>query len=223
LLSRLSIVLAFCVLLGALAFGWLRWRDHSQLRDAVPPAVVKQPVHFATRTFDPVAPPPDMPPLRPGEGAACDSVFLSNASVGGQTWQTDATHATVTVTQIKLTLQLNVTIWVPTGASSHVVEHEEGHRQISEHYYETADKLAERIAATYIGRRIDISGTDLSAESNKALQQLAGDITAEYNKQLNPEPAQLLYDDITDHSRNDVVAKDAVAHALKNAIIESGH
>jgi hypothetical protein len=31
----------------------------------------------------------------------------------------------------------------------------------------------------------------------------------------------LLYDGITDHGRNEVVVKDAVAHALKNVSIES--
>ena len=50
---------------------------------------------------------------------------------------------------------------------------------------------------------------------------MAAEVTAEYNKELNPGPAQLLYDDITDHGRNDVVVQDAVAHAIKNVIIES--
>jgi len=53
------------------------------------------------------------------------------------------------------------------------------------------------------------------------LAQTATEITEEYNKELNPEPAQLLYDTITDHSRNEVVVKDAVAHALKNVSVES--
>jgi hypothetical protein len=220
--SRRLIVL--CVLLGVLIFGWLRWRDLSsrrQLREAPAPTINKQPVNFANRTFDPATPPADMPPLTTGEGAECDSDFLSNASVGGQTQQTDATHATVTITQIKVTLQLNITIWVPTGVTQHVIEHEEGHREISEYYYQTADKLAERIAATYMGRRVEITGTDLGAESSKMLQQMATDITDEYNKVLNPRPTQLLYDAITDHGRNEVVVKDAVAHAIKNVMIET--
>jgi hypothetical protein len=48
------------------------------------------------------------------------------------------------------------------------------------------------------------------------LEQIATDITAEYNKELDPAPTQLLYDAITDHSRNEVVVKDAVAAAIKN-------
>ena len=163
-----------------------------------------------------------MPPLASGENAECDSDFLSNASVRGESRQTDATHATVTITQIKVTLQLNINIWVPTGVTQHVIEHEEGHRQISEYYYQTADKLAERIAATYMGKQVEITGTDLGAESSKMLQQMATDITDEYNKELNSGPTQLLYDAITDHGRNEVAVQDAVAHALKNVTIESG-
>jgi hypothetical protein len=219
-----SRLILLCVLLGALIFGWLGWRDvpsRRQASDAPVPTINKQPVTFASRTFDPAAPPADMPPLHSGESAQCDSDFLSNASVGGKSRQTDATHATLTVTQIKVTLQLFITIWVPTGVTQHVIEHEEGHRQISENYYQTADRLADRIAATYLGKQVEITGTDLAAESNKVLQQMAAVITDEYNKELDPGPTQLLYDAITDHGRNEVVVKDAVAHALKNATIES--
>jgi hypothetical protein len=217
-------LLVFCVLLGVSIIAWLSWRELSsrrQLNEARVPRINKQPVVIASRTFDPAAPPADMPPLAAGENAECDSDFEANASVGGETRLSDATHGTVTVTQINVTLQLNIAIWLPAGVTQHVVEHEEGHREISESYYQNADKHAERIAATYMGKQVDITGTDLSAESNKVLQKMAVEITEEYNKELNPEPAQLLYDTITDHSRNEVVVKDAVAHALKNVSVES--
>lgn len=158
-----------------------------------------------------------MPRLGPGEEAVCDSNFLSNASVAGEVERTDATHAIVTITHVKVTLQLSVTIWVPVNASQHVTDHEEGHRQISEYYYQTADKVAEQVAAAYIGKRDLITGSDLNAELTKFLQQTGAEITDEYDKELNPEPAQLRYDTITDHSRNEVVSTDAVAQALKDA------
>jgi len=217
-------LIVLSVLLGVLIFGWLAWRGFSsrrQLREAPVPTINKQPVAIANRTFDPATPPANMPPLAPGESAECDSDFLSNASVRGESRQTDATHATVTVTQITVTLQLNINIWVPAGVTPHVIEHEDGHRQVSEYYYQTAGELAERIAATYMGKQVEITGTDLGAESSKMLRQMAADITDEYNKELNPGPAQLLYDAITDHGRNEVAVKDAVAHALKNTAIES--
>ena len=100
--------------------------------------------------------------------------------------ETDGTHGTVTVTQVKMTLHLNLTIWTPADVTQHVIEHEQGHRQISEYYYQSADKLAGRIAATYIGKQVEISGADLNAESNKALQQMATEITDEYNREFRP-------------------------------------
>jgi hypothetical protein len=222
LISRGVIVL--CVFLGALTLGWLAWRHFSsprQLTEAPVPTINKQPIAFVNHTFDPAAPPAGMPPLAPGENAECDSEFRSSVSVHGEPRQMDPTHATFTVTQVNMTLQLNINIWVPTGVTQHVIEHEEGHRQISEYYYQTADKLAERIAAKYMGKQIEITGTDLGAESDKILRQMATDITDEYSRELDPGSTQLLYDSITDHSRNEVVVKDAVAHALKNTTIES--
>ena len=120
-----------------------------------------------------------------------------------------------------MTLRLEINIWLPNGATQVVTDHEEGHRQIAEYYYQTADRLAERIASSYIGRRMDITGTDLDAETSKMLLQVATDITNEYTKEINSSPTQLLYDAITDHARNGVDPKDAVDHAIKNVAIES--
>lgn len=192
-----------------------------QVTEQTAPTIIKQPVAFASHTFDPASPPPEMPPLSPGEVAECDTNFVAQASLRGETRSTDATHAMMTIAHVTVMLQLNINIWVPIGAEPRVIDHEDGHRQISEHYYEMADKIAERVAANYIGKRVELSGTDLNAESNKELQQLASEITEEYNKELNPGPAQLLYDDITDHGRSGAVVKDAVEHALKNVAVEA--
>ena len=222
LLPQRSFIL-LCVLLVLFVSAWLLWRSFSspsQQRGPSAVAITKQPVAFATHSFDSASPPSDMPSLSAGEAAECDSDFTSSASVRGETQPTDSTRATVTITQVKMILQLRINIWLPNGANQHLTEHEDGHRQISESYYKSADQLAQRIASTYIGRRIEITGTDLASESNKTLQQMASEITAEYGKQLNPNPAQLLYDSITDHGRNDASAADAVSHALKNVLIE---
>ena len=223
----------FCAsLIGAIIFmragkAWLGapWFPRIGVTSAArqAPIIEKQPVNFVTRTFDPAAPPPDMPPIAPGEEAACDSNFKSNASVRGQPEKTDATHATMTVTQVKMTLQLGITVWTPPDVTQHVMDHEQGHRQISEYYYQTADKLAEQIAGRYLGRQVDISGPDLDAAANSALQRMSQEITDEYNRELDPDPAQLRFDAVTDHSRNDVVAQDAVAQILRELTLASNH
>jgi len=207
-------------LLGALLFAWLLWRSSvssQQPKITAAPTIIKQPPVIATRTFDPDNLPADMPPMIPGELAVTDSNFISDARVSADVLQLGATGAMVTVTQVTVTLQLTLTMWVPVGATQHVIEHEEGHRQISEYFYLNADKLAARIASTYMGKQIRVTGTDTHAEISNLLQKLGAEITEEYGKELNPDPTQLRYDDITDHSRNEVDAKDAVAQALKEA------
>jgi hypothetical protein len=211
--------LLLCVLLGIVLLAGLssRHQPSSQPAQQAPSLTVeKQPVTFAMHMFDPSAPPAEMPPLAAWEGAECDSNFVSNANVKARTEMIDGTHGVVTVTQVKVTLQLAINIWVPEGAAKHVIDHEQGHRQISEHYYETADKVAEQIAATYLGKRVSASGADLNAEVYKSLQQMGAEITAEYSRRLNPALAQNRYDDITDHGQNEVSAAEAVAEVLKD-------
>lgn len=220
LLPRRSIGLF--VLLGLVACGWLKWRERStpqQPRDKYAAHIDKRPIAFTQSTFDPAEPPADMPPLAPWETAECESDFLSTARVGGRAQRIDATHAIVTITKVEATLQLKIIIWVPNDATQHVVEHEQGHRQISDSYYRDADKLAERIAATYLGKQVPIDGENLDREFSKLLLQMGTQFTQEYNKALNPGPTQFRYDTITDHSRNEVTANDAVAQALNDSTV----
>ena len=225
-MSSRSLILPL-VFVGLLVIGALAWKSvpspkPSPSPSAMPPlAIDKLPVAVTTRKFDPAAPPAEMPRLGAHETAECDSNFLSSASVRGITHNIDATHATLTITNVRMTLQLKINLWLPNEAAQNLIDHEEGHRQISENTYDTADKLAERIASAYIGKQIEITGPDLEGASDKTLQQLATEITTVYGKELNPDPPQLLYDSITQHSRNNILAKDAVNYALKNVAIES--
>ncbi len=178
--------------------------------------VEKQGEDFASRTFDPANPPADMPPMSPGEAAVCDSNFTSGVNVSGDTRDTDSTHEIVTITQIRVTLGLKITIWLPAGAAQHVIEHEDGHRQISEFYYRDAGNIVQRIAAGYIGKQETVSATNMNGQADVWLQQMGKDISDEYNRELNPDPAQQRYDLITDYSRNGVAAADAVGQVLKD-------
>jgi hypothetical protein len=219
-LRSLSILLVLLILLGIAGLLWLRWRGGSEpaseaLAPTAVPVIDKQPPVVATRRFDPAAPPPEMPPLHPGEEALCDSNFLSSALVSGETRRTGAAAAVVTINAVKMQLRLVITIWVPEGVTQHVLEHEEGHRQISEFYYRDADQLARRLAASYIGKQLPVEGSDTNAAANAALQHAGDEITAEYGKQLNPNAAQLRYDAVTDHARNEVSAQDAIAQVLQ--------
>ena len=201
---------------------------HSSTDSSAPPKlaadavqITKLPAQNRAHTYDPVAPPAGMPPLHPGEAAVCDSDFIARSSVRGQPRRTDPMHATITITNVMMTLQLETNIWVPAGAPQTIVDHEEGHREIADYTYQSADQLARRIASSYIGKRVDVTGDDLDAASSQKLLEVATEITNAYTTQINNNSTQLLYDNITDHSRNGVIAKDAVEHAIKNAAIEA--
>jgi hypothetical protein len=183
--------------------------------------ITKLPAQYMPHTFDPAAPPPNMPPLHSGEAAVCDSDFIARSSVRGQPRRSDSTHAMLTVTNVMMTLQLQTNVWVPIDAPQTIADHEEGHREIADYTYQTADQLAQRIAASYIGKRVEVSGDDLDSASSQKLLEIATEITNAYTTQINNNSTQLLYDNITDHSRNGVIAKDAVEHAIKNAAVEA--
>lgn len=176
--------------------------------------IVKMPAQVGTRYFDPKRPPRDRPPLTGQEEAVCAGDFLSDAAVGVQAQVTDATHAKATINRVKVTLQLNITTWLPNNPQKWTVEHEEGHRQISEYYYQNAEVIARRVAEPYIGRTFDVSGKDLRQILSAAVRKLAGEITAEYYRQMPVETTQARYDDITEHSRKEIPVPDAVAQAL---------
>ena len=177
--------------------------------------IVKMPAQIETRYFDPKRPPRDRPPLTGPEEAVCAGDFLSDAAVGAQAMQTDATHAKATINRIKVTLQLNITIWLPNNPPKLTVEHEEGHRQISEYYYQNADAIARRIGESYLGKTIDLSGRDLRKALSAAIGKAAEEITNEYSRQMPVETTQARYDEITDHNRKDIPVPEAVAQALK--------
>lgn len=181
------------------------------------PVIEKQPPTQANRTFDPASPPADMPTFSPGELAVCDSDFQSNAGVAGRLVRTEAAHGILTITRVTIRLRLSTTIWTPTNATQHVIEHEQGHRQISERFYAGADQLAEQIAGNYLGQHLAVSGADLEMEYTKALQDAGSEITREFSEKLGVAAAQERFDELTDHSRNDVAAADAIAEVLKNS------
>lgn len=222
-MRRLLVPLVLFIVLGIGGLLWLRTHESDlpapapSVAEANAPVIDKQAPVVSTRRFDPANPPAEMPPLHPGEQAQCESNFVSSALVSGQPRRTGVSTATLTVTQVRMNLQLAIVLWVPEGVTQKVLEHEEGHRQISEFFYQDADKLAGRIAASYIDRQYEVTGDDLDAAVNRKLQQIGADITAEYSNRLNAESAQLRYDAITDHARNDVLVRDAIAQALKEA------
>ena len=145
------------------------------------PAVVVE-----RRRFDPRNPPPDLPPLGPRADAITQSRFGCAASVQytvvsrrpdargrrGERGAERGCTATARIESMEVKVDLEVTIWVPTNASPKLLEHEEGHRVISERvYHEAAAAAALAEARKLIGRTVTAHGDDCKAAADAAIKE----------------------------------------------------
>jgi hypothetical protein len=173
------------------------------------------------RTFDPKHPPSDMPKLNPNEAAVTQSFFGAESRVGGQVIdQKDAGNgkatASIKIDSIQMTLKLRVTVWLPTNAVPKTVNHEEGHRKISEYYYKDAEKIAKAQADALIGKTVSGTGSTPESAGDNALKRAAEELGEKYLGQTDTPcaKAQDIYDQITAHGTNPVKEERAMKEAI---------
>src|SRR6266436_1887608 len=116
-----------------------------------------------------------------------------------------------------LSIELPITITLPTGTSPGLREHEEGHRKINEYFYTLGRKTAQHAGGLVLGKEFYSPGTDLeSAQSNVLV--MAGDVVQRAYWKYTRTPAQLAnkyYDDVTDHGRNRTNSNQVVQEAIE--------
>lgn len=192
-------------------------------------SVQKKPPVVERKTFDPANKPAEMPPLNPNELAVAASEFDCAAQVqllprrsktrGGR-------HAlSYTVHAVKVVIGLKVVIWNPTDASEKLKAHEEGHREISETVYRTAEVHAKAVARKLDGRRIVGEG-----DTPEAAQKAADEAMAAANKQMCEEYMDLTsrtavrvqntYDALTGHGTRPIAEKEAIRQAFAKEAAE---
>ena len=179
--------------------------------------VVKRPAKIIRRTFDPQNPPKEMPPLTPPEAALCQGESHIEARVGGETTSGNDGFASLKVNKIEIELKLTITVWTPKDAPKAIIDHEEAHRRIYEHYYRTADAVARNVAKPYIGEQSELTTRDLDRRVDEVLSKITKEIMAKYNAAIPVEDAQKRFDVITDHSRKDVPVEEAMKQAIAEA------
>jgi hypothetical protein len=208
-------LLAPAVLIAVLTLG------AATARGAV--TVQKKPAVVEYKTFDPNDKPAEMPPLNPGELAVTSSQFDCAAEVqilprrsktrGGR-------HAmSYTVNGVKMMIELKVVVWNPANATEKLKAHEEGHREISETIYKTAEAQAKAVAQKLDGRRIVGEG-----DTPAAAQKAADEAMQAANKQVCEDYMELTsraglriqaaYDDLTGHGTRPIAEKDAIQQAF---------
>ncbi len=177
-------------------------------------SIDRAPEHVTHRVFDPARPPREMPKIVPPEVAVTSGDSSIDVSVGGSTRETASNRAEVTITNVELRLHLDITVWLPKDAAHAVVEHEEGHRRISERYYENAASVARDVAQPYLGKVIVLTSRNVRGQVHDALGRVSAQIAAEYSHRMPIEATQRRYDEITAHSLNDVAVNAAIDQAF---------
>lgn len=173
------------------------------------------PAKIVRHTFDPARPPADMPKLTPPEVGQCVYEFSCEMETHLQRPALRVGRPRATVTATTITTRLNVTLWTPRNGPAAVVEHEEAHREIAEHYYRPAAAIARRLGQRMIG--VTLAPASHSEADNKAaLRAFQDAFIQEYLRETLARCsfAQERFDAITHHSRAPVSVRQAVAQSL---------
>ena len=187
----------------------------SSLAAAAEVEVARKAPTTAIKTFNPKRPPKEMPPLRPGEAAVCESKFLCQVQVEVEISSGAGEPTQCKVTGVKAELRLDVVIWLPSDATHKIRVHEDGHRQISEHFYARAEEVAKQIGAKYVGKELEVKSAE-PAETRPIIQRVANEFCQEYlgTIEVPSEKVQMKYDQLTDHGRNKLSEREAIRRAL---------
>jgi hypothetical protein len=179
-------------------------------------SVQRDPPVVKTRMFDPRKPPADMPPLKPGEAAVCESKFACQVQVEVEIIETPGEKPTCTVAGVKAQLRLDVVMWLPNNTTAKIRAHEDGHRQIAELFYARSEEVAKELAQNYQGKQLTITSSD-SAHTQPVIKRVASEFCQEYLGRIEvpSESAQLRYDKLTDHGRNTLSEKEAIKRAVE--------
>ena len=195
------------ILLAALA-PLARADDDTGIKINKPEANVK------VQAFDPAHPPKEMPPLRKDEAAVTESAFACAVQLEVESKIVGDGAIKTKIVALRMDLRLDVTEWVPRNASRKIRAHEDGHRAISEHFYQSAEKIAQDIARTYVGKNLDVKSKDgIQAAIKKAATELCQEYLGAVEKPS--QLAQEKYDEITDHGRNRVSEKRAIEQSIQ--------
>lgn len=202
--------------------GLLFWLSLGCLVQAAAPSsagvsIEKEPVRIERRTFNPDHPPADMPPHTSLEAGLCEYRF--GCETRSEATQSRSLLKTLpaTISALQLKLQLQIVIWTIENAPQKIVDHEEAHRTIAEHYYAHAEVPARRFGEEIIGRKIKVAGRDKKAALEETLHDLQNEIVGKYLQETARRCtfAQERFDAITDHSRNPISEEAAVTQALR--------
>lgn len=215
---RIFFPAAALIIFGAIVFGADPATNPAE--DSVGVSVTKMPSLCTTRKFDAKHPDPRVPASSSERAGVCVSQFGCSASVAGnivsQIGSDAQMRATVEIDSVKVSLQLNIVIWVANDSPPKVLAHEIGHRTISEHFYGDADTIAGSIAHDFLAKRYTATADNLADASRLACDAAARELVARYMAEVrdSAEVVQEAYDRITRHGTAPIDEMDAIKQAI---------
>lgn len=203
-----------CYAVTVPAAGLLRW--HEALGQGSPVRVTREEPITVRTEFDPLRPPPEMPPLTPPEAGVCKTTFELSASVTYSAERLSGLAARIYVEGLDIVTRLRFDIYTAAGAPPKLRAHEEGHRAIGEHYYNDAAKIAESIGRRLIGVTFDGTGIDQEAAQENAFGKAVADIERDYMARMRTPSAAAneRFDEITRHGLEAIEESEAIARAI---------
>ena len=205
LLPRLILLLSVCALVTDLA---------------AKPAVAQikvSPPKVEYKTFPVGQPPMRAKGIEKGEAGLCRTEIACQVGLEAETPAVASGEAHATLHSVSFTISAKITVWCQAGYTKVIMDHEETHRAISEHYYAKAHTVARRVADDALARKLPLTGQPNAKELDRALTQLQAQLLDEFMRQVyeRSEYAQERFDTITDHGRNRTTNADAMAQALR--------
>lgn len=186
-----------------------------------PVRIVRNAPTIERRTFDPARPPAEMPPLGPGEAAVTSADFAVTAEMScrpvSERPSAGEVVARLRVESVSLTTSARITIWLPEGAPRALVEHEEGHRVISERFYADAERICRDAAAPIVGQVLAGKGASAAEAQREAIRIAAAELSRRCVSGIQAPAAEVnrIYDRITDHGRRSVPVDEAIRRAME--------
>ena len=186
-----------------------------------PITVDKRPPTTQYVDFDPAHPPADVEKLQHGEDALTRMLFNCSVklkyNVVSKTNRDGKWRVVAELSEVKLTLDLKNTIYLPKNAPDKLRAHEMGHARINGMIYEKAREAATEAAQHAMNRTWEGEGTDLDAAGKAATDSAVNEICRDYLKSTADRAFRIgeIYDDLTKHGTNATTIDDAIREAVQ--------
>jgi hypothetical protein len=126
-------------------------------------------------------------------------------------------HVVARLDEVKVSLELTNTIYMPENANAKLRVHELGHARINALIYQDAEAAAQVAAERALKRNWAAAGADPDAAGKAATDKAVNAICDQYLKATANKAYRIgeIYDDLTKHGTNAKQEDDAIREALQ--------